>query len=334
MQRARDAEVEIIRLLKAARDAGNAYVPGTRLCASSGVSRTAVWKHVETLRRSGYSIEAAASKGYRLSPDSPLPFNGVEISSALETSLIGSSLHFHKDLASTNTTAFELARAGAEEGTVVVADSQSNGRGRLGRRWESPAGVNLYTSVILRPRISPLEAHRLTFVSAVAAAEAVEGLVPSDVSVKWPNDILIGSKKVAGILLEMDSEAERVRFVIAGMGMNVNMDSTSLPAELAGSATSIMEASGVATCRAEVARRLYSSIEKWYKIYTETGFEPVMGAWKARFTFEGKPVRVESFERVIEGICAGLGPDGALLVRTRSGAMERVVSGDVAQAGA
>ena len=324
------AEVEIIRLLKAGK---GSYISGQALSSALGVSRTAVWKHIGKAREMGYSIEASPSKGYRLKASSAPPFNGVEVSSALSTDFIGRNIRFYPSVDSTNKKAFELGRAGEPEGTVVIADSQTGGKGRLGRKWESPAGVNLYTSILLRPGIPPARAHNLTFVSAVAVAETVGRLSPVRPVVKWPNDILLDGKKTAGILLEMDSEPDRVHFIIAGIGVNINIKDADLPAPLRSTATSLYEKRGELTDRAGFAAALYSDFEKWYKVYMEQGFSPVMEAWKGYFASTGRPVTVRSLDAVTEGVCTGVDADGALLVRTFSGAVERVVSGDVEQRG-
>ncbi len=325
-----DREVELIRLLK---DSGFVFVSGELLRRSLGVTRSAVWKHIEALRRAGYTIDAAPRKGYRLDT-SKLPFNGVEIASRAGTGRIGTRVSFSDEVDSTNTEALALGHSGEPEGTVVVADTQRMGKGRIGRHWVSPPGVNLYTSILLRPAVLPMDAQKLTLLTAVAVAETVSGFLGSRPSVKWPNDILVGSKKLAGILLEMESEADRVKFVVVGIGVNINMSVSQLDAQLRPSVTSIMEETGKKVSRVEFARALYSSIEKWYDLATEAGFDaggftPVVEAWRSYFVSEGKPVKVVSFDRVIEGICEGIDPDGALLVRGPSGKTERVISGDV-----
>lgn len=335
MEAGRRAEVDIIRFLKAGqRDNGaEGYTSGQRLSKGLGMSRTAVWKHIKSLRKMGFPIEASPSKGYRLAP-APCPFNSVEVSSGLDTGFVGGKIFFYPSLESTNVKAFELGRGGEAEGTAVIADAQSRGKGRIGRQWVSPPGVNLYTSIILRPRILPRDAQHLTFVLAVAVAEAISGVVPGRVTVKWPNDVLIDSRKAAGILLEMDSEADRVHFVVAGIGVNINMREEMLPPEIRPLAISLCSASGGGVERARFTRALYSSIEKWYKIYLGEGFAPVLDAWRGSFASEGKPVKVSSFNRAITGICLGVDHDGGLLVRTALGDVEKVVSGDVEPAGA
>lgn len=316
-----DAEVDIVRLLK---DGDGAHISGQTMSLELGMSRTAVWKHIGALRKAGYSIEGSPRKGYRLGR-SPVPFNGVEVLSRLEGGLIGRDLFFYPTLESTNSKAYLMAAEGAEEGTVVVADCQSGGKGRLGRTWHSPPGLNLYASVILKPPIPPQEAQTLTLMAAVAVAEAVAAYSPVRPTVKWPNDILIDSKKAAGILTEMNSETDRVNFVILGVGVNLNMN---IPDELLKTATSIREKTGEEVPRAAFASALFSSIEKWYKVYLDRGFEQVREAWKGYFEKEGKPVRVRGSQEV-EGICLGIDSQGSLLVRLASGSTERVIAGEL-----
>ncbi|MBI5641930.1 MAG: biotin--[acetyl-CoA-carboxylase] ligase [Deltaproteobacteria bacterium] len=318
------AEIEIIRLMKAGR---GAYTSGQSLSSSLGISRTAVWKHIKTLKKMGFQIEASPSKGYRLTGE--LPFNGVEVASSLSTKFVGKNIFFYPRIDSTNIKAFELGRSGEGEGTAVIAEAQDKGKGRVGRVWESPAGLNLYTSIILRPPVAPQFAHNLTFVLAVAAAEAVGLFVKQRPTVKWPNDVLVNGRKLAGILLEMDSEPDRVHFVVAGIGVNINIRREMFPPYIKNTATSIAEERGEEAGRAEFARSLYSSIELWYKIYLDKGFLPILEAWKGYFDAEGKEVRVSSFNRAITGVCCGVDADGALLVKLSSGKVERVVSGDV-----
>ncbi len=326
-------EVEIVKILRSGaegpRGETKRYVSGQALSMELGISRTAVWKHVRNLRKMGFQIEASPSKGYSLrASEAPSCFNGIEIQAALTTGIIGKKVFFYPAIDSTNTKAFELARNGEPEGTVVIAGTQSKGKGRIGRRWESPPGVNVYTSIILRPDVPPQYAQNLTFLSAVAVAEAVEAVSPRRPAVKWPNDILIDSRKVAGILMEMDSEADRINFVIAGIGVNVNMKESMLPDSVRPIAASLAEKSGGEVDRIGFVRSLYSSIEKWYKIYSRDGFTPILSAWKSYFDAEGKPIKVNCFNRSISGICAGVDESGALLVRNSDGAIVRIISGD------
>ncbi|MBI5599908.1 MAG: biotin--[acetyl-CoA-carboxylase] ligase [Deltaproteobacteria bacterium] len=329
MMKRAQPEVEIIGFLRAKE---GAYASGQTISRALGISRTAVWKHIVSLRKAGYPIEGSSRKGYMLlKPGSPpfnAPFNAIELSSAVSTETIGRDIHFFPSLDSTNAKALALARDGAPEGTVVVADSQERGRGRLGRKWISPAGTNLYTSVILRPAIPPHMAQTLTLLSAVAVAETIALFSPVTPAVKWPNDILVDSRKVAGILTEMSSETDRINFVVIGIGVNVNWDMKNAPDEIRRTATSLKEKKGADVPRVEFVAALYSSLEKWYKIFNKEGRLPIVKAWRGWFNGEGKPVKVKGSPDT-KGLCLGIDDFGALLVRLSSGNIARVVAGDV-----
>ncbi|MBI5970348.1 MAG: biotin--[acetyl-CoA-carboxylase] ligase [Deltaproteobacteria bacterium] len=323
-------EPEIIKMLKGS---AHGFVSGQALSSALGISRTAIWKHIKRLRDAGYGISAQPSKGYRLDETKKRPFNVWEVSLLLTTDFIGRSLHFYQSISSTNAIAFELGRNGCVEGAVVIADGQTKGKGRLGRVWASPRGVNLYTSIVLRPGIQPQNATQLTFLAAVAAAETVKVFTRKPPEVKWPNDILIDGRKAAGILLEMDTESDRVNFVVVGIGVNLNMRRDDLPELIKKTAVSLFDKTGVEVDRAEFGARLYSIFEKWYKIYCKDGFPPVLDEWKGYFGGAGKPVKISSVGASIEGVCMGVDADGALLVRVASGKVERVLSGDVVAGG-
>ena len=316
---------KIIRLL---RECAHSYLSGQVLSKTLGISRTAIWKHITAIKDMGYDIEASPARGYRLNLQD-MPFNKIEIASNLKTSYIGKTVSFHASLNSTNDTTKELAAHGAEQGFAVVADSQKKGKGRLGRRWESPAGVNIYTSIILRPNILPVFAPQLTLVSAVAAAETISGYLKKAPNVKWPNDILINSKKVAGILTEMNSEMDRINFIVIGIGVNVNMTKKMFPEELRQIATSLKEETGRDISRIDFIQTLYLNMERWYKEYLKNGFEPVRKTWTDYFNMRGKMAKVQQMDRVIEGIAIGIDGDGALLLRGKDGKVARILSGDV-----
>ena len=324
-------EQEIIRLLK---KKSRSYLSGQTLSKSFGLSRTAIWKHINAIKEMGYFIEASPAKGYRLNIQK-LPFNVIEISSNLKTSFVGRELSFHKELNSTNDTARELASKGAKEGFAVVADSQTKGKGRLGRSWESPAGVNIYTSIVLRPSIMPLFAPQLTLVAAVAMAETISKFLNNgsgykpEPTVKWPNDILINSKKTAGILTEMSSEIDRINFVVIGIGVNVNMTKKIFPEQLRQIATSLKEEADKEISRIDFIQTLYLNLETWYKRYLKHGFEPIRRAWTGYFTMAGRVVKVRQMDKAIVGVAMGIDDNGVLLLREKSGNITRIISGDV-----
>lgn len=315
-------------ILTMLRNAPQDCVSGEELSRMLGVSRTAVWKQVRSLRQQGYRIEAVASRGYRLmeSPDLVTP---GEIQAGLVTRLVGRDIVYFSEVDSTNVQAQRLAEQGALDGTVVVADSQSAGKGRLGRRWDSPPGVNLYTSVILRPAISPLRAAQLTFVAAVAVARAIKESCGLQVQVKWPNDLLLHGRKVAGLLSEMSAESERIHYVVLGIGINVNLDPAHLPADLRYPATSLKAAAGAHCPRACLARHLFQHLDVLYQEYLQSGFSPIARYWEALCAWRGRRVEVDRGQDRIQGLFSGIDDNGALLIDAGAEEPLKIYAGDV-----
>lgn len=237
--------------------------------------------------------------------------------------------HRHGTLDSTNTWAASLARAGAGEGTLVVAERQTRGRGRLGRVWVSPSGVNLAFSVVLRPGIAPRQASQLTLLAGVALREVVVGLGCDAVRLKWPNDLLIHGRKVAGILAEMSLVGERVNFVVLGVGINVN--TVDFPVELMGRAGSLAQVLGRPLSRAAVLGGFVGALMEWYGRWLVEGFAPVRLAWLDNAAMMGQRVVVTQGGETLAGVAVDLDGEGCLLVRGDGGGVVRVVAGDVVE---
>lgn len=315
-------------ILRLFRDAGNGFVSGELISRELKVSRTAVWKHINGLRDAGYRIEAIPSRGYHLL-SSPDILSVEEVREKLDTRRIGRNLTCLPETASTNAVAFQLAEQGAEEGTAVIADAQSGGKGRRGRVWSSPAGVNLYCSVVLRPAIMPHEAPQLTFLSAVAVARAIEGTTALHPEIKWPNDVLIDGRKVAGLLNEMSAETDGINFVILGIGVNLNMAQAQFPGDLRAPATSLMLEQGGPVNRARFTARLLGELDRLYAVFLADGFGPVREEWQQRCNARGREIVVsEGGAESLRGVFHGIDADGALLLRT-SGEVKRIMNGDV-----
>lgn len=310
------------------RQAPGGYVSGASLSEGLGVSRTAIWKQVEQLRQLGYAIEAVPSRGYRLchSPDLPL---AEELQSGLAVRRIGREIRFLADTDSTNRQAYLLGEGNAEEGLVVFADRQSAGKGRLGRQWVSPPGVNLYLSVLLRPPLPPHAAPQLTFLSALAVARTIETITSLQPTLKWPNDVLVDGRKVAGLLNEMSAESDRVRFVVLGIGVNLNMTADQFPSDLRAPATSLLLAGGRPVVRAVFARELLQQLDRLYGEFLNQGVSPIMTAWEAYCPMVGQSVAVDGEGPSLHGTVAGLDRDGALLLTLADGSTERILAGDV-----
>jgi BirA family biotin operon repressor/biotin-[acetyl-CoA-carboxylase] ligase len=258
-----------------------------------------------------------------------LPLRVDQIYEGLLTTRVGNKIHHFSAVDSTNSHARRLAEQGAPEGEVVVAESQTHGRGRLGRPWVSPPYINLYLSVILRPKLPPTDAPQITLMAAVALAEALAPFIPVIPSIKWPNDILAEGRKLAGILTESACHDDRIDFVILGIGVNVNYAVESMPDSIRKHATSLITLGGASVCRESVLRRLIQDLDRCYGELEETGFQALAPRWEARFELRGKKVRVEMTDRIISGTATGIDRNGALVLEDSRGGIQRVVAGDV-----
>ncbi|MDA8099699.1 MAG: biotin--[acetyl-CoA-carboxylase] ligase [Nitrospiraceae bacterium] len=314
---------DILTLLRSSR---TGYVSGAELAGALGVSRTAVWKHIRALAGDGYEIEAVPSKGYRLR-SAPDLIRAADLRKALTGALFGAAVDYHRSLLSTNTRAMNLAQEGAPEGTVVLAEVQTGGKGRLGRTWASPPG-NIHLSVVLRP---PLPLHRaalVTLASAVAAATAIREATGLTAGIKWPNDILIQGRKVAGILTEMSAEADRIRHLVLGIGVNVNADLSGLPAEVQDRSITLAAAAGRTLDRTDVLIILLRLMEGWYHRFQISPAE-VIQAWKSLNATLGRRIAVNGPGGTKQGIAEDITEEGLLVLRDDSGRVHTVASGDV-----
>ncbi|MFA6851144.1 MAG: biotin--[acetyl-CoA-carboxylase] ligase [Selenomonadaceae bacterium] len=313
-------------ILDLLRKAGDEYISGEEIASKLGVSRTAVWKHIKELKQSGYSIDSHSRSGYCLkaAPDLLLP---GEIENGRKTKVLGNVVKYYKSVLSTNNEAKKLAAQGAADGTIIVSEEQSTGRGRLSRGWYSPAGKGIWFTIILRPNFLPQEAPKCTLMAAVALAKAVKkfGL---DVGIKWPNDILFEGKKLVGILTEMNAEMDRVNYIIIGMGINVNIARDDFPDEIKDLATSFSIMKGERLPRLEILNELLYELEKLYETAQTDGFVPILEEWKKYSVTLGQEVNVIGINETFAGKAVDIDDDGALLVETTAG-IRRVLAGDV-----
>jgi BirA family biotin operon repressor/biotin-[acetyl-CoA-carboxylase] ligase len=301
---------------------------GAAMSKALGISRSAVWKHITSLRREGYRIEAKPASGYRLVAI-PKQMTQWEIQAGLGTEQFGTRVYVFSQVASTNEVAYRLALNGAQEGAVVVAESQTKGKGRMGRRWESPGGLNIYLSIILRPTILPSKAPLITLMAAVACAEAigeVAGFVPA---IKWPNDLLIGRKKLGGILAEADMELDRINFIVVGIGVNVNMHRSDFSTSIRDAATSLQEALGREVARIDLIQAILRQLEAWYARLALGKELEIRSRWEELSLVKGQEIKVAFMGEVVKGTALEVDEDGALLVQTDNGTIRRVVAGDV-----
>jgi BirA family biotin operon repressor/biotin-[acetyl-CoA-carboxylase] ligase len=317
------------RILSALRAAGEGSSSGAELAAQLGVSRAAIWARIEELRALGYDIEASPHLGYRLI-SVPDVLHADDLLSRLgKTKVVGRDIRVFEETTSTNDIVEKLARDGVKEGAVVFAETQTKGRGRLGRRWVSPARKGLWFSLLLRPKLQPQGVTQLTIVAATALVRAIEGVAGFPAEVKWPNDILLRGKKVAGVLTEMSAELDTVKHVILGIGVDVNQTPGEFPAELRRLATSLRIETGRGHLRAELAIAILRELDRDYARLGDGQFEAVADEWEARCTTIGRAVIIQAGDRRLQGRAESLDADGALLLRTQHGHLERIVGGDV-----
>ncbi len=318
---------EIIRKLKE----NNGYVSGQQLSESLGVSRTAVWKAIRRLREEGYQIEAVRNRGYRLLGSADV-LTETECRERLAGCRLGSPVYCFGEIDSTNVRAKLLAEKGAPEGTLVIAESQTDGKGRRGRSWVSPPGEGLWFSLVLRPQIRPSITPTLTLVSAIAAAAGIEDVTGLPTRIKWPNDIVISGKKAVGILTELSAEAQETHYVVVGIGINVNM--REFPEEIRKTATSLYLESGTFFRRSDIVAAVIKRMESYYTTYMETvSLEALRDEYTKRLVNRGREVVILEPQRERRGVCEGIDQNGCLLVRGEDGKVERVISGEVSVRG-
>ena len=307
-------------------EAGDEFVSGEAISDKLGLSRAAVWKHVNGLRAQGYRIDAVPARGYRL-VEIPDRLGALELRPLLSTHDLGQVLHCHDELPSTNDLAKQLAEEGAASGEVVIAESQTAGRGRRGRGWISPPRKNLYLSAIVRPDLPPQRAPEVTLVASVAVCEAVRQAGVNAV-IKWPNDVLFEGRKLAGILLEMAAEMDRVQWLVIGIGVNLNLAPGELPDDLRDVATSVAAERGSPVPRALFTAALLGGLEEWLDRHAAEGFEPIRQAWRSLSGTLGREVRASVGEGEVTGVAEDIDETGALLVRGAAG-LTRIVAGEV-----
>lgn len=307
----------------------NQWISGEQISNQLGISRTAIWKQIKGLKADGHHIESAPKRGYRLLKTADLLTSNT-IDEGLQTKVMGRpAMKILHETDSTNVQARTLASQDAAEGTIVVADTQTHGRGRRGRTWFSPPGQSLYTSIILRPPMAPAQAPQITLMTAVAVAKTLNETADLKAKIKWPNDVLIRGKKIAGILTEMSTDMDVVDFVVVGLGINVNTPREMLPLEIQQIATSIKIETGGEVSRADLLCRLLKHFETCYDQLKTEGFGPIMMQWRGMTDIIGQQVRVDVLDKRRTGTVEAVDDDGVLILRDAQGTLHRIYSGDV-----
>jgi len=303
---------------------------GARIAKEVGVSRSMVWQWVERLRELGVKVKSQPGTGYFLEqiPDILTP---DMLKQRLKGSLFGKRIFHFFRTDSTNRVALELGHAGEPEGAVVLAEEQTAGRGRGGRAWHSERATGIYVTLLLRPKLAPVQAPLLTMMAGLSAHSAVQALTGLEVDLKWPNDLLVRGRKLGGILTEMHAEPGQIRFVIVGIGLNVNQEK--FPGELANLATSLRAETGKPQSRMELLVRLLHEFESDYNRFLREGVATVVARFESVSSYaRGKRVRVTNGTESYVGTTAGLGPEGLLQVERDGGQLMTVIAGDVAEA--
>jgi len=311
------------------KEGRGAWVSGQFLSERMAMTRSAVWKQIGSLKVDGYVIEASTRKGYRL-VEVPDLLRIEEVRDGLRTRVFGrTEARHYRETDSTNSRARELAAGGAPEGTLVVAEGQTRGRGRRERGWFSPPFLGIYASLVLRPSLPPGEAPRMALLAAVAVAEAVGASTGLDATIKWPNDILAGGRKIAGILLELAADMDAVDHLIVGVGINVNIPPAAFPEEIRPLATSVLIETGRPFSRVRLLRHCLESFESSYDLFQAEGFAPILARWKARSGLPGRRVVIRVPGRDLAGVAVDVDENGFLLLRDDQGRDHRIFSGDV-----
>lgn len=320
-------KAEVLRLLRESTE----YISGQELCEKFSVSRTAVWKIMKQLKEEGYEIEAVQNRGYRLLTV-PDILSKSEIESRLDGGWIGSQVYFAEEVDSTNTWGKRLAEEGAPHGTLVVADEQTQGRGRRGRSWQSPKGTNISMTLILRPDLEPARASMLTIVMGLSVAQGLKELLKLPVQIKWPNDAVLNGHKLCGILTEMSAQIDYINYVVVGTGINVNLPE--VPEELKDIATSLLIETGHRVNRAEVIGAVLRAFARNYESFLAAGdLTGLLNAYNEILANRDRQVRVLDPKEPYEGVALGINARGELLVKKADGSISEVYAGEVSVRG-
>ncbi|HLS23632.1 MAG TPA: biotin--[acetyl-CoA-carboxylase] ligase [Pseudogracilibacillus sp.] len=314
----------LIRLLSQQKEE---FISGQKLSELLNVSRSAIWKHMNELKKDGYVIEGVANKGYRI-VKLPNIVSENTIAWGLNTNWIGKKIVHQEKIPSTQILAHQLAQEGAEHGTIIVADEQTDSRGRVNKRWYSAKNKGLWLSIILRPSILPYLAPQLTLLTATVLADVLQSHCCITPQIKWPNDILINEKKVAGILTEMQAEQDHVLYVIVGIGLNVNQ--TNFKTDLKDRATSLYLQTNKKWDLVPILQQLLRSFELKYDNYLLDGFQSVKAEWETYGFKLNEPLKIKTGSEEFEAIFRGIGEDGALLAERHEGNIQKIYSAEIA----
>lgn len=319
-------KAKVLKILKNNKD----YVSGQKLCELFKVSRTYIWKIIKQLREEGYNIEAISNKGYKLI-DSPDLINNEELESIIDTKYIAKKIYFYEELDSTNIEAKKIAENGGENGTLIITEKQTLGKGRRGRGWISPSGVNIYMSLILKPNIYPRCASMITLITALAVQNAIQDITKLDTFIKWPNDIVINSKKVCGILTEMSADMDNINYIVTGIGINVNIQY--FEKDIKNIATSLYIETKEKIKRSILIAQIMKQFEYYYEIFLKTSdLSKLEKEYNNKLINLNRQVKIIEQNKEYKAISKGINEKGELIVE-EDGIEKKVISGEVSVRG-
>lgn len=307
---------------------GEQYISGQLLSERLGVSRSAIWKHMKKLEEDGYRIEAKSNKGYRII-SFPDKLSENTLQWGLHTKWLGKKVIHKQSTPSTQIIAHQAAQENADHGTIIIADEQTNGRGRMSRSWHSAKGKGIWLSIILRPSILPYLAPQLTLLTATVLADVFSSYTNTEPLIKWPNDILLENKKTAGILTEMQAEQDQIQYVVIGMGINVNQENKELPEDIKDKATSLAIKTGKHWPIKEIIQEILITFEKAYDSYIENGFPEVKEKWESYGFKMGEVIFIKTLREQFKATFSGIADDGALLVKEKNKTQKKLYSAEI-----
>lgn len=316
---------QIIEILRE----GKGYFSGSQIAKTIGISRAAVWKRIKALRDRGYKIEGQPTKGYKLVELPDLSIETIRAILKKDSIRIGSELIFYETVNSTNLIASELASKGYGEGVVIIADEQTAGRGRLGRKWQSPKGKNLYFSLILTPPILPINAPILTLLSGVACCNALRKLFSIPITIKWPNDLILEDRKIGGILTEIKADIDKIIYAIVGIGININSEIEDFTPELREIATSLKLYTKRDSSRTDILITLLKEFQFWYDIFLNEGKEKIILHWQNLSSTIGKRVKAQVWNDTFVGVAESIDNNGMLVIRLENNSSVKINAGDI-----
>ncbi|HLS08261.1 biotin--[acetyl-CoA-carboxylase] ligase [Lentibacillus sp.] len=316
------------RLIELLETSGHQYVSGQYLSEKLNISRSAVWKHMKELEKDGYNIEGVRRKGYRI-VKSPDKVSENTLTWGLKTNWLGKHILHKTTTPSTQQVAHQAARDNAEHGTVIIADEQTQGKGRMERQWYSTRNKGIWMSILLRPSIHPAAAPQLTLLTATVLADVITNCTTAKPKIKWPNDLLINHKKTAGILTEMQAEQDRIQYIIAGIGINVNHSDEDFPSSISQKATSLKLETGEEQPIVQIIQQILLYFERSYNAFIRNGFSDIKNKWESYGYKVGETIRIRTNSEKLEATFTGIAEDGALLVQTDNDGVRKIYSGEV-----